>query len=333
MSTPTSRVLKLLLEAQGPRSGQEMGRLLGCSRAAVGKAVANLRQRGFVIEARPRAGYLLVAEPEAVLAERVEARLPEGCLGRPLLHYQTIDSTNLEARRLAEAGAAHGACLCAEHQSAGRGRLGRVWQAPVGASLLFSLLLRPVDLPVELVFLLNNVVSLAVCRAVEGLCGLRAMVKWPNDVFLDGRKLVGVLTEFTCRADRIDHVVVGAGLNVNWSADDLARLPAPAASLLAASGRRWDRAVLLAAILRQADALYATLQAGRLGELRDEYQRQSLLLGRQVTIDDGGALVSGQVAGFEPDGALRLDTGPGRVRIVRHGDVSIKSIAGLEGRE
>ncbi|MCA1906312.1 MAG: biotin--[acetyl-CoA-carboxylase] ligase [Desulfarculus sp.] len=320
------RVLGLLLAGGGRASGQEMGQRLGVSRAAVGKAVESLRGQGFVITARPRTGYCLEAEPTPPLPARLEARLPAGCLGLPLLHYQDIDSTNLQARRLAEAGAPHGACLVAEHQSAGRGRLDRRWQAPAGACLLFSLLLRPAGLPLAEVFSLTNLAALAVCQAIEQTCGLAPAIKWPNDVFLEGRKLAGILTEFTARAERLDYVVVGVGLNVNLNPDQLAKLPAPANSLLAASGRSWDRALVLAAILQKADALYARLMAGGREVLGQEYNRRSWLTGRQVTVRDGDQVRQGLARGVAPDGALLLEEAPGQISAIRHGDVSLLAI-------
>ena len=320
------RVLGLLLAGGRKASGQEMGLRLGVSRSAVGKAVEGLRAQGFVITARPRAGYCLEREPEAPLAARLEARLPAGCLGLPLVHYSAIDSTNLQARRLAETGAPHGACLVAEHQSAGRGRLDRRWTAPDGACLLFSLLLRPEALPLAEVFSLTNLAALAVCQALEELCALAPAIKWPNDVYLDGRKLAGILTEFTARAERLDYVVVGVGLNVNLDPARLAELPAPANSLFAASGRNWDRALVLAAILTKADALYAQLLAGGREVLGQEYNRRSWLTGRRVTVRDGERVLEGLALGVAADGALLLEQSPGQVTTVRHGDVSLLSI-------
>lgn len=320
------RVLGLLLAGGGRASGQEMGQRLGVSRAAVGKAVESLRGQGFIITARPRAGYRLEAEPELPLPARLEARLPAGCLGLPLLHYPDIDSTNLQARRLAESGAPHGACLVAERQSAGRGRLDRRWEAPAGACLLFSLLLRPAALALGEVFGLTNLAALAVCEAIEQTCTLAPAIKWPNDVFLEGRKLAGILTEFTARAERLDYVVVGVGLNVNLGPNQLAQLPAPANSLLAASGRSWDRALVLAAILRKADALYAQLMSGGREALSQEYNRRSWLTGRQVTVRDGDQVRQGLARGVAPDGALLLEESPGQISTIRHGDVSLLAI-------
>ncbi|CAO0822961.1 Bifunctional ligase/repressor BirA [Desulfarculales bacterium] len=319
------QVLRLLLEAQRPRSGQEMSELLGCSRAAVCKAMEALRAQGFVIEVRSNAGYQLLSQPEAPLPVRLEALLPAGGLGLPLLHFCEIDSTNLEARRRAEAGAPHGACLVAEYQSAGRGRLNRRWSAPAGSCLLFSLLLRP-ELGLSEVFGLTNLMAVALCRAIEGRCGLKPAIKWPNDVFLDDVKLAGILTEFTCRAERLGHVVVGVGLNVNLNADQLAQLPAPAASLMVASGQKWDRAPLLAAILDQGSLLYAQLLAGWREELTAEYNRRCWLQGRRVKVQQGEQLLAGRVLGVAADGALILEQVLGQTTLIRHGDVNVLSI-------
>ncbi|MEW5911757.1 MAG: biotin--[acetyl-CoA-carboxylase] ligase [Thermodesulfobacteriota bacterium] len=320
-SSRGGQVLRLLLEGRGERSGQDMAQALGCTRAAVAKAVASLREQGFDIEAAPRRGYRLVQEPPLVLPARVEARLGAESLGRPLYHFQEIDSTNLEARRRAEAGAPHGACLVAEYQSAGRGRLDRRWLAPPGTCLLFSLILRP-RLGLQEVFALNNLMSLALCRALERHCGLTPSIKWPNDVYLDGRKLAGILTEFTSRAEALDHVVLGVGLNVNLERRHLKDLGAPATSLKLASGHAWDRAPLLAQILDEATALYRGFLAGQHQELRAEYERRSLLLGLQVRVREGEQVRSGLAAGFAADGALLLQE-DGRTVAIHHGDVSL----------
>lgn len=319
-----AQVLRLLLEAEGPRSGEEMGDTLGCSRAAVGKAVSALRQQGFDVQARSNQGYTLAAEPTTLNATRVEARLKPGSLGLPFFHFDEIDSTNLEARRQAEAGAPHGACLAAEHQSAGRGRLDRRWSAPKGTCLLFSFILRP-QLRLDQVFGLTSLAALAVCRAVEGLSDLKPLIKWPNDVFLGGKKLAGILTEFTSRAENLEFVVVGVGLNVNLSQAQLAKLPAPAASLKAALGRPWDRAVLLARILWEANDLYGQAEPCGLPDITRGYEARSLLADRQVTVRDGDQIRSGIARGIDASGALILEEAPGQLNLIRHGDVSVLS--------
>lgn len=316
-----AQVLRLLLETDQPRSGQEMGDSLGCSRAAIGKAMNVLREQGFDIQAKSRLGYQLVSEPEAVLAARVEARLEPGGLGIPLWHFDKIDSTNLEARRRAETGAPHGACLVAEFQSAGRGRLERRWQSPAGSCLLFSLILRP-SLNLDMVFGLTNLAALGICRALEGLYGLEPKIKWPNDVYLDGVKLAGILTEFTSRAERVESAVVGVGLNVNLTLAQLKKIPAPAASLRQATGKKQDRAILLARILNEISQLYRSFCADQRQEISSQYAERSLLQGLTVSVRDGEKVLQGKALGIAPDGALLLDTPDGKLQI-RHGDVTV----------
>ncbi|MCB2226008.1 MAG: biotin--[acetyl-CoA-carboxylase] ligase [Desulfarculaceae bacterium] len=315
------QVLRLLLEAGGERSGQEMAELLGCSRAAVAKAVGVLREQGVDISAATRRGYLLQGEPPLVLPAMVEARLGAGSMGLPLYYFPEIDSTNLEARRRAEAGAPHGACLVAEHQTHGRGRLERRWVSPPNTALLFSLILRP-DLGLSRIFALNNLVSLALCRALEKHGGLAPAIKWPNDVYLEGRKLAGVLTEFTSRAETVDHAVVGVGLNVNQEAKWLAGLDQPGISLRAATGHAWHRAELLAWVLAEMSALYEQFVGGGAEELAAEYAGRSLILGLEVSVREGKLVRQGRATGFAPSGALLLEEN-GTVSPIHHGDVSL----------
>ena len=320
-----AQVLKLLLESDQERSGQEMGETLGCSRAAVGKAVTALREQGFVVDARSRQGYRLVSEPPGVLPARVEARLEPGGLGLPLWRFERIDSTNLEARRRAEAGAPHGACLAADFQTAGRGRLDRHWESPAGLSLLFSLILRP-DLALDKVFSLTSLVALALCRAIEEKGDIEPKIKWPNDVYIQERKAAGVLTEFTSRAEQLEFAVVGVGLNVNQTPTQLKRLPAPASSLRQASGRAWDRGALLAGILKHATALYEAFSSGKSDFLAAEYQSRSLLQGRRVSVREGEAIRTGHARGLTADGSLVLEEKSGRLVNIRVGDVSVLSM-------
>eukprot|EP01022_Parablepharisma_sp_SALTPOND_P008848 TRINITY_DN137092_c0_g1_i1.p3 TRINITY_DN137092_c0_g1~~TRINITY_DN137092_c0_g1_i1.p3 ORF type:complete len:323 (-),score=137.00 TRINITY_DN137092_c0_g1_i1:125-1093(-) len=298
-----------------------MAERLGCSRAAVAKAVNSLRDQGLTIEAAPRRGYQLHGEPPLVLPAMVEARLAPGSLGLPLYYFPEIDSTNLEARRRAEAGAPHGACLVAEHQSAGRGRLDRRWASPRGSALLFSLILR-LELGLNRIFALNNLVSLALCRALEKHGGLTPAIKWPNDVYLEGKKLAGVLTEFASRGELVDHAVVGVGLNVNQPASWLKGLDRPAMSLKAATGHAWHRAELLAQILGEMSELYRQFVSDGGEAITAAYTARSLILGMQVTVREGPTVRQGKATGFAPSGALLLEE-DGEVSHIHHGDVSL----------
>jgi BirA family biotin operon repressor/biotin-[acetyl-CoA-carboxylase] ligase len=291
----------------------------------VGKAVSALRKQGFEIQAQPRVGYRLVSEPDMILPARVEARLEPDSLGLPYFHFEDIDSTNLEARRRAEKGAPHGALLATEYQSMGRGRLQRRWIAPSGACLMFSLILRP-DLELGMVFGLTNLAALAVCRALENITGLEPKIKWPNDLYLNGVKLAGVLTEFASRAEQVEYVVVGVGLNVNLTPLDLKDIGSPATSLFSETGRKWDRARILAAVMGNMKDLYKTFTHGDKKALVAEYEARSWLLGKEVSVRDGDEVKTGVFKGMAADGALILQNRTEEM-LIRHGDVTVLSVS------
>ena len=145
-----------------------------------------------------------------------------------------------------------------------------------------------------MVFGLTNLMALAVCKAVESLCGLNPGIKWPNDVYLNGRKLVGILTEFIPKGRELDFAVVGAGLNVNLSRHDLDKLPAPAASLMAATDKTWDRGELLAHILMELDRLYDHFMEPEHDVLVKEYRKRSITLGQHISVRDGQIIRTGR---------------------------------------
>ncbi len=193
-SSSDERLLQLLRGADFV-SGEHIADLLGVSRAAVGKRVTELRKRGFAIAATPRRGYRLDGEPDALDAAVVQPRLATDWLGRAWRHLPTTGSTNDEAAAWARAGAPAGAVVVADAQTRGRGRLGRRWHSPSGASLYFSVVLRP-PLPPHRVPPLTLAAGVAVAEALTAL-DITPQLKWPNDVLLDGKKVAGILTEMS----------------------------------------------------------------------------------------------------------------------------------------
>lgn len=175
-------VLALLKAREGkPLSGEEMSRALGVSRAAVWKAMESLRDEGYVISSAPRRGYALEGSPDRLSAGELAGALAGRRVGRALVCLETVDSTNNEVKRRALAGAADGLAVVAEQQTGGRGRRGRSFVSPAGQGLYLSVLLRP-RCPLEEVSTLTAWTAVAVCNAVERVCGVRPGIKWPNDV-------------------------------------------------------------------------------------------------------------------------------------------------------
>ena len=224
-------------------------------------------------------------------------------LGHPRLDVDSCEST----QALVDTSLPEGALVVADHQSAGRGRLGRSWEAPAGTALLFSILLRPP--PERNAPELSLVAGVAVADTIERETGLATQIKWPNDVMLRLQKVAGVLAE-----TRDEAVVLGIGVNVNQRTE---QLPQRAGSLRSLTGREWDRDELLSSLLDDLGARYAQWREGGLDAVYEGLAPRDFLRGRRVTVNG----TSGVAAMVGRDGRLRIDTGHGELVSVESGEV------------
>ncbi|HET7286864.1 MAG TPA: biotin--[acetyl-CoA-carboxylase] ligase [Pyrinomonadaceae bacterium] len=229
-----------------------------------------------------------------------------------VLRYESLPSTNTELARMASEGAAEGVAILADEQTAGRGRLQRAWSSPKGAGLYFSILLRP-RIPVDLWPLITFMAALAVGDALQEAAGLRTDIKWPNDLLSGERKICGILSEaIETPAGRA--VIVGIGINLTPSA-----FP-EATSVAEATGVRPDREAILAALLSALTRWYSLL--GEREKIVAAWSsRSSYTMGKLVQVNNGDEVWQGTTCGVEPDGALRLRTMSGEIKVVRAGDV------------
>jgi len=228
--------------------------------------------------------------------------------------FATIGSTNTWLMDQARAGAAEGLVAVADEQTAGRGRLGRKWVAPSGASLLMSVLLRPRGLAADRLHLATAAVSLAAADAVVKAAGIAPELKWPNDLVVAGRKLAGVLTEVEWGDEPA--VVVGIGVNCTWPPDLPAEIADVAISANHVAGRDVDREDLLALLL---EGVAARLDGGW-DAVAAEYAERCATIGRDVRVELTDAAFAGRATGVTSDGHLVVETGDGR-RTVTAGDV------------
>jgi BirA family biotin operon repressor/biotin-[acetyl-CoA-carboxylase] ligase len=248
-------------------------------------------------------------------------RNPMTLLQPTILRFDSIDSTNLEAMRRARAGAAEGLCIVAREQTQGRGRLDRSWQSPKDAGLYCSVVLRP-RLEMTSWPLLTLMAALAACDAVMKVCGLRADIKWPNDLCINDRKLCGILAE-TVDTEIGPAAVIGIGINLQ--ADSLpATVSDLATSVEAATGALPDDKRLLTELLKAFGERYDLLKSPQGGEhtIREWCANSSYAIGRQVRVSLEHDTFEGTTRGLESDGALRVETPSGKTRIVRAGDVT-----------
>ena len=290
-------------------SGQDMARSLGISRAAVWKQIQALRQKGYQISSSPRKGYLLTGQPDLLDPDRIKKDLATKWLGRELLIMAETSSTNAAA--LSSIGQRqNGSIILAETQRKGRGRLSRSWASPPGG-IWMSLVLKP-DIPLSSVYRIAMAVSVSLCRALSSQLGLETGIKWPNDLLIREKKVCGILMEVGAQVDRLDYAVVGAGINAN---NDPSAFPGQwrSTSLAAELGRGIDRCALIAAIFNEMEEALDDMDSH---ELYQEWRSRSLTLGRQVKIISADGDLSGQVVDLDQDGALILQQGQNKKRIL-----------------
>ena len=254
-------------------------------------------------------------------AESIKRGLKTELIGQRIVYYSSLGSTNEVLKELAAQGAPEGTLVIADEQTAGRGRMGRRWLAPPGTGLLLSLLFRP-DFAPNQAQRLTMICSLAIADAIEGLTGLPVGLKWPNDIFVRGQKVGGILTESGTTGGHLDYIVVGMGLNVNLTISTLPELQGIATSLSQELGREVSRLGLLWKILEGIETRYESLRRGE--SPHEEWAARLINLGRQVQVTTPQGALVGWAEGVDADGALVLRTPDGQRRRILAGDVTLR---------
>ena len=311
-------ILKLLKEKRDYISGEEMARHFGVSRTAVWKNITKLKNEGYNIKSVSNKGYFLEETNDILNISEIEYD--------NTLFLETIDSTNEECKRQAVKGKNDGLLVVCDYQSAGKGRLGRTWVAESHDNLCMSFLLYPDISPMKAPQL-TLLTGMAVCEAIKEVTGLNAGIKWPNDIVINGKKVVGILTEMSAQMDYVNHIVVGIGINVNNESfpEEIAQ---NATSLLLQSGKRVNRAALIEAVWEEFEHYYDRFMAYQdLRDLRKEYDASLANKGQKVRVLDPKEPFEGVAQGITDRGELIVDTWEAR-KLVSSGEVSVRGIYG-----
>lgn len=320
-----TKILAALRSAlPGAISGAELSQRLDISRTAIWAHIEQLRTLGYEIEASPHLGYRLLHTPDVLFADDLLSRLGnQPVIGRDIRVFQETTSTNDIAEKLAVDGVKEGAVVIAESQTQGRGRLGRSWISQPRKGLWFSVLLRPKISPQAATqFTAGTAVALA--RAIRRETSLAPAIKWPNDIFISGRKVAGILTEMTAELDSIHHLIIGMGININHESGDFPPdLQQHATSLCMEAKRSFCRADVTIAILEELELVYRGIQDLRFAAIAEEWERLSSTLGQRVSIQMGNRILQGVAESLDADGALLLRTQHGRLERIIGGDVSL----------
>lgn len=281
------------------RTAGEVAASAAVSETEVIESIDRLEMAGYSWERHPGRGIALVARSGVLLHSEVVPHLTTRNLGRPVVFFRSVGSTN--DLLLEEAFGRYGAgtVIVTEEQTSGRGRQGRSWEAPPFRALQFSILLRP-EGEVEMAALSTLTAGLAVAEALEERTGMRAEIRWPNDLTWKDRKICGILSEYSSAKGAL---VIGIGLNVNQESGEI---PAGGASVREATGCKHARGPLLASILNSLESWMERLAREGFEPVRREAERLSTLVGRRVTLNLGERELTGLAAGIGPLGGLLI---------------------------
>lgn len=318
MSTKDSILEELL--SGSVISGESLAEKLGISRNSVWKAINQLRRDGYQIDAVTNRGYCLTGGENILSETAIRKALGPDCGTYRFDIHRTLDSTNTRAKALALENTCDSAVVIADSQSAGRGRVGRRFWAPPGTGLYISVMCR-MDMDMNASPSVTTYAAVAVCRAIEKLCSGKVQIKWVNDLFMNGKKVCGILTEagLNFETGRSEYIVVGIGVNVlgRTFPDDIAQV---ATSIEKSCGETVSRNQLAAEILRE------------LGDIRQnvfdrthmtEYRRRCFIIGRDITVIRGDMQYPAKALDIDPDGALVIQTADG-IAHINSGEVSVR---------
>lgn len=301
----------------------ELAREFRVSVSELEKAASELRTRGYGLRTEYGGLWRLEKIPDLLLADELQVVTRGLRLGSPLHTYGRLGSTNDVAAKLANDGAPEGTLVTAEEQIRGKGRQGHHWHSPPGVGIWMSVVLRPNITTVQAGGL-PLLAALAVTNAIIEITGARAQIKWPNDVTMDGLKVSGILGESAVEGTNLRYAILGIGINVNLSAEEIPPdLAETAGSLQMATGRTWRRVAVAGKVLGALERLYDEYCQTGFSGLMDMFREFSDLIGRTVRLERQGQSIVGTVIDLSPEGALILATDAG-TRQVQVGEASLK---------
>lgn len=322
-----TEILKMLRQTDEYLSGQQICDTFQVSRTAVWKAINQLKEEGYEIEAVRNRGYRLASWPDVLSEKEIASCLKSAWAGRNLEFWKDIDSTNTRAKELGEKGAPHGTLVVAEQQTAGKGRRGRSWVSPAGSSIYMTLLLRP-EVEPSRAPMLTLLMAYSIAEALRESEQIDVQIKWPNDLVLNKKKICGILTEMSAEVDYVHYVVIGVGINVNTEEfpEEIARM---ATSLRVKLGREFRRAEIISSIMQKFENYYeAFCKDGNLSCIVDGYNRILVNKDSEVRVLEPGNEYNAKALGIDDTGELIVEKeDKSRTRIFS-GEVSVRGIYG-----
>lgn len=323
-STLREKLLQVLYENEGEFiSGQKISEMLDCSRTAIWKNIEELRKEGFELEAVQKKGYRIISKPDRLAEHDIQFNLKTKTFGQIVYAYESITSTQEVAKQLSVEGAKEGTVVVAEEQTKGRGRMNRPWNSKKSDGIYFSLILKP-KISIQEAPQLTLLAAVGIVRAIKKVTDIDCHIKWPNDVLLNGRKLVGILTELQAEADQIHSVIIGVGINVNQKRfpKELEKI---ATSLYLQTNKKIERVQVLQAVLEELEELYKDYIQYGFDVVKMLWESYAISIGKEIHAHTLRGTITGIAKGITNQGVLLLEDANGIVHEIYSADIEIAS--------
>lgn len=310
-------------------SGQELSAKFGISRTAVWKHINKLKEEGYIIESATNKGYVLIESPDKLHPVEIKELLKTKFIGNDIIYLDSVDSTNSYGKRLAENGFSDGTVIIAEEQTSGRGRLGRDWVSPKGKGIWMTIMLKP-EIKPNLASQVTLIAALAVLKAIKAAYDMDIMIKWPNDLVINGKKVCGILAELGAEIERVNYLCVGIGINANLDESDFKNQSLDmATSLKIAAGMEVERKKLIAHILDIFEEYYSMfLEKGSLEFMIEEYKKYLINMGKEVRLVAKNEEMHATAEDITYEGHLLVRLDDGTLKEISSGEVSVRGIYG-----
>jgi BirA family transcriptional regulator, biotin operon repressor / biotin---[acetyl-CoA-carboxylase] ligase len=304
-------------------SGQEIGQKYGITRAAIWKYMKQLQNEGYIIDSASKNGYRLVSCPDILTYDEISEYLDTRYIGRKIVHYDSVSSTNNKAKALAESGEQEGTVVISESQTEGKGRTGKKWISEASKGILMSIILRP-NIDMSTATLVTQIGCAAVGTAICELTN-NVNVKWPNDILINGKKVCGILTESSGEVDKTDYIILGIGINVNQDENELPEsLSNIATSLKIEIKKKISRQKLVSDIFNEFEKQYQKMQEHKNSdETLDFCRTHSNIIGKNILLNRNGQQSKAQVIDLNRQGQLMVRYKDGTFESISSGNISI----------
>lgn len=315
-----SKLLNLLRSSNDYISGEELSKIFNVSRSAIWKQIKSLKDDGYEIEGVSKKGYKLISSPDLIEEDTILRNTQTKIIGKTINCYESVKSTNETAKLLAES-AADGTLVISEIQAGGKGRLGRVWTSPKGG-IWMTLILKPDIDPIYA----NKITQIAAAALINvfNSYNINTKIKWPNDIYLNGKKLCGILTEMKCDMDRIHYIIPGIGINSNLNSSDFTdEIKDKATSLKVEYNKPFNRSLIVAKFLTEFEKLYLPFI------LENDYtqvvkicKENSIILDKDAVWIRGNDRMKVHCIGLNDDGALIVKDENNKIYDVISGEIT-----------